>query len=381
MATVARFFDPPEGHYFLFGPRGTGKSTWLRALHEGALWVDLLSPDIERRLRARPERLRELVQGTGAGTIVVNEVQRAPELLTVVHQLIEERCGARFVLTGSSARKLRRSGVDLLAGRAVVRSLHPFMAAELGAGFDLERTLEEGLLPVVWDARIPRDTLRSYASLYVKEEVQAEALVRDLGGFHRFLEAISFSQASVLNLAAVRECRVPRKTAEGYLGVLEDLLLAFRVPVFDRRAQRRTTVQPKLFFSDVGVFRALRPAGPLDRPAEIASAALEGLVAQHLRAWLEYSGNEGSLSFWRTRAGSEVDFVLYGPQAFCAIEVKHTAEVRTRDLRSLKAFGEEYPEASLRFLYRGTETLQIDRIRCIPCAEYLAALDPRLPLA
>lgn len=381
MAFIKRFFDPPEGHYFLFGPRGTGKSTWLREQHEDALWVDLLAPDVERRLRARPERLREMVEGAEAETVVVDEVQRVPDLLTVVHQLIEERSGVRFVLTGSSARKVKRAGVDLLAGRAVMRSLHPFVAAELGAGFEFDRALEEGLLPVVWDARDPKETLASYVSLYVKEEVQAEALVRDLGGFHRFLEAISFSQASVLNLAAVaRECQVPRKTVEGYLGVLEDLLLAFRIPVFDRRAKRKTTVHPKLFFSDVGVFRMLRPAGPLDRPAEIAGAALEGLVAQHLRAWLEYSGTDGGLSFWRTRGGSEVDFVVYGAETFVAIEVKHTAEIRPADLRGLKTFGEDYPEASLRFLYRGREKLQIDRVRCLPCAEYLSAIHPERPL-
>lgn len=377
MAIVRRFFEPPTGHYFLFGPRGTGKSTWLRRLHDGALWIDLLSPDVERRLRARPERLREMVAGSASDDVVVDEVQRAPELLTVVHQLIEEADGKRFVLTGSSARKLRRTGVDLLAGRAVIRYLHPFMAAELGAAFDLERALGEGLLPVVWDAEDPSDTLASYAGLYVKEEVQAEALVRDLGGFHRFLEAISFSQASVLNLAAVaRECQVPRKTVEGYLAVLEDLLLAFRIPVFRRRSKRQTTSQPKLYLSDVGVFRALRPAGPLDRPEEIGGAALEGLVAQHLRAWIEYSGVEASLSFWRTRGGSEVDFVVYGPEVFVAIEVKHSGEIRPADLRSLRAFGEDYPEAALRLVYRGTETLQIDGIRCVPCAEYLSALDP-----
>ena len=378
MATIPRFFDPPAGHYFLFGPRGTGKSTWLRAEHDAALWLDLLSPDVERRLAARPERLRELVEGAGdVPLVIVDEVQRVPKLLTVVHQLIEERAGPRFVLTGSSARKLKRTGVDLLAGRAVVRFLHPFMAGELGDAFELDRALEQGLLPVVWDADDPADTLGAYVGLYVKEEVQAEALVRDLGGFHRFLEAISFSQAAVLNLAEVaRECQVNRKTVEGYLGVLEDLLLAFRLPVFTRRARRETTRQPKLYFSDVGVFRALRPAGPLDRPEEIAGAALEGLVAQHLKAWIDYSRSEATLSFWRTRGGAEVDFVVYGPDVFCALEVKHAAEVRRADLRSLRTFGEDYPEAALRLLYRGTETLEIDGVRCVPCGEYLRGLLP-----
>lgn len=295
----------------------------------------------------------------------------------VVHQLIEERAVRQIVLTGSSARKLKGHGVDLLAGRAVVRTMHPFMAAELGDEFDLDRALLQGLLPVVWDSKSPGDTLAAYAGLYVKEEVQAEALVRDLGGFQRFLEALSFSQASVLNLAEVaRECQVSRKTVEGYLGILEGLLLAFRLPVFTRRARRQTTVHPKLYFADVGIFRSLRPAGPLDRAEEIAGAALEGLVAQHLRAWIDYSRSDATLSFWRTRSGSEIDFVLYGSDVFSAIEVKHARDVRRADLRSLLSFGEDYPEAALTLLYRGSDTLEVEGIRCLPCGQFLAALRP-----
>lgn len=378
MTVVPRFFEPPTGHYFLFGPRGTGKSTWLRRAYGDAVWIDLLAPDVERRLVARPEALREIAHGAPeAHHVVVDEVQRAPRLLSVVHQLIEERTGHTFVLTGSSARKLRRSGVDLLAGRAVMREMHPFMAGELGSAFDLERALAQGLLPVVWDASDPADTLAGYVGLYVKQEVQAEALVRDLGAFHRFLEAVSFSQAAPLNLSEVaRECQVSRTTAEGYLGVLEDLLLAFRLPVFTRRARRQLTAHPKLFFADVGVFRSLRPSGPLDRPEEIAGAALEGLVAQHLRAWIAYSRADAKLSFWRTRAGSEVDLVVYGGDVFCAVEVKHAKRVRRKDLRSLLSFREDYPEAQLRLVYRGTQTLEIDGIRCVPCERFLRELAP-----
>jgi len=383
MAMVPRFFEPPQGHYFLFGPRGTGKSTWLRQSFPDALWLDLLAPDLERRLAARPERLRELVAGAPEKpVVVVDEVQRVPALLTVVHQLIEEKAATRFVLTGSSARKLKAAGVDLLAGRAVVRTMHPFMAGELGDSFDLARALSHGLLPVVWDSAAPHDTLAAYVGLYVKEEVQAEALVRDLGGFQRFLEAISFSHAAVLNLTEVaRECQVKRKTVEGYLGILEDLLLAFEVPVFTRRARRQLTSHPKLYFSDIGVFRALRPAGPLDRPEEVGGAALEGLVAQHLRAWIDYSRLDAELSFWRTRAGSEVDLVVYGPDVFAAIEVKHTAEVRRSDLRSLLSFHADYPEAELRLVYRGSETLEVEGVRCVPARAFLGGLVPGRPLA
>ena len=381
MAVDRLFFRPPSGHFFLFGPRGTGKSTWLRAAFPDALRVDLLAPAQQRLYAARPERLRELAAVPDAADLVIDEVQRVPELLTVVHQLMEESGGPRFVLTGSSARKLKRTGVDLLAGRAVVRSMHPFMAAELGADFDLPAAVEQGLLPLVWDAGDPADTLAAYAGTYVQQEVQTEGLVRDLGAFHRFLEAISFSHGAVLNVSEVaRECAVRRKTVEGFIEIVEDLLLAFRLPVFARRARRRVIAHPKFYFADAGVFRSLRPAGPLDRPQEVRGAALEGLVAQHLRAWIDYSRSGATLSFWRTRAGSEVDFVLYGPELFWALEVKHAARIRPADLRSLKGFARDYPEARVRLAYLGDERLLIDGVLCLPLGELLRAIVPGTPL-
>ena len=380
MAIERAFFRPPPGHFFLFGPRGAGKSTWLQAAFPEAVRVDLLAPEQQRQYAARPERLRELA-AAGPADVVIDEVQRAPELLTVVHQLVEEPGSPRFVLTGSSARKLKRAGVDLLAGRAVVRSMHPFMAAELGPRFDLPAALDRGLLPLIWDADDPADTLNAYAGLYVRQEVQAEGLVRDLGAFHRFLEAVSFSHAAVLNTAEVaRECAVRRKTVEGFIDILEDLLLAFRLPVFARRARRQVTAHPKFFFADAGVFRSLRPAGPLDRPEEARGAALEGLVAQHLRAWGDYSGVGATLAFWRTRAGSEVDFVLYGRDVFWALEVKHASRIRPADLRSLKSFARDYPRAQTRLAYLGDERLQIDGVLCLPMTELLRRIVPGAPL-
>jgi predicted AAA+ superfamily ATPase len=382
MAMLGRFFQDPLTHYFLFGPRGTGKSTWLHARYPDALWIDLLAPEAQRQYAARPERLREVVAGNAdREVVVIDEVQKVPALLDVVHELIERRLGPRFILTGSSARKLRRAGVNLLAGRALVRSLHPFMAAELGARFRLDLALTQGLVPLVWDAERPADSLQAYVGLYLREEVQMEGLVRQVGDFSRFLEVVSFSQAAVLNVSEVaRECQVSRKTVESYLGILEDLLLSFVVPVFTKRAKRQLSSHPKFFWFDTGIYTATRPAGPLDRPEEIAGAALEGLVAQHLRAWIDYSGGDASLSFWRTKSGNEVDFIVYGRDSFCAIEVKHTASVRPVDLRGLRAFKEDYPEASLRLLYRGRETLDLDGIRCLPCEEFLRALVPGSPL-
>lgn len=382
MAAIGRFFRGARSHYFLFGPRGTGKTTWLREEYPDALWIDLLAPEVHREYAAKPERLRELVLGNPAKrAVVIDEIQKAPELLDVAHSLIEERAAPRLVMTGSSARKLKRTGVDLLAGRAVVRSLHPFMAAELGPRFKLARALREGLLPLVWGAKQPADALRAYLALYIREEVQLEGVIRRIGQFARFLEAISFSHAALLNVSAVaRDCQVSRKTVEAYVEILEDLLLSFRLPVFTKRAKRHLVSHPKFYWFDAGVFTSIRPSGPLDRTEEIAGAALEGLVAQHLRAWADYSGKGSSLSFWRTKSGNEVDFIVYGASGFWAIEVKNAGTIRPRDLKGLRAFREDYPEAQPRLLYRGREALQRDGIRCLPVEDFLRSLVPGRPM-
>lgn len=377
MELQRRFLQPPKQSFFLFGPRGTGKSTWLKQALPEASVVDLLQPDVARELTARPERLRDLVGGApAAGTVVLDEVQRVPELLNVVHALLESRERRRFVLTGSSARKLRRGGVDLLAGRAVLRTLHPFMASELDR-FDFQGALTRGLVPLVVAAEQPEDVLRAYASLYLDEEVRLEGWARNVGAFARFLEAISFSHGNVLNVANVaREAEVERKTVAGYIEVLEDLLLSFQIPVFTRRARRGMIAHSKLYLFDAGIFRALRPRGPLDRPEEIDGAALEGLVAQHLRAWIAYRGNDAELFFWRTRSGVEVDFVVYGKAGFWAIEVKNTARVRAEDLSGLEAFATDYPQAEAALLYRGTRRERRGRIWILPVEEFLRELQP-----
>ena len=224
-------------------------------------------------------------------------------------------------------------------------------------------------------------TLSSYVGLSVQQEVQTQGLVRNTGAFYRFLEALSFAHGATLNVSEVaRECAVSRKTVEGYVEIAEDLFLAFRVPVFTKRAKRRMAVHPRFFFADAGVFRSLRPAGPLDRPEEVRGAALEGLVAQHLRAWLGYSRSSASLYCWRTRAGSEVDFVVYGKDELWALEIKRSRRVWPADLRHLKRFREDYPQARLRLAYGGDERLEIDGILCLPAVALLREILPGRPL-
>ena len=384
MEMVSRFFNPPKDSFFLFGPRGTGKSTWLKSHYPDALWVNLLNPDEFRAFSAHPERLRHVLDGRKQSErkiVIIDEVQKLPEILGLVHSIIEEKSGWQFVLTGSSARKLRRTGVDLLAGRAILRSFHPFLAAELGKSFSLAQALKTGCLPLVCAAGQPQEVLSTYIGIYMNEEVKSEGIVRNIGGFSRFLEAISFSHGNVLNTTNVaRECQVGQRTVSGFVTILEDLLLSFRLPVFTRKAGRALVAHPKFYFFDAGVYRSIRPTGPLEKPTEIDGAALEGLVAQHLRAWATLRGKRTDLFYWRTRAGNEVDFVVYGADVFTAIEVKNTDKIRSDDLRGLSAFLEEYPESTALLLYRGRERLKKSNVLYMPVEEFLCALKPNREL-
>jgi len=382
MKIIKRYFKGPKSSYFFFGPRGTGKTTWLKLDCKNELIINLLEPYVYRRYKARPERLREVIEGNpDRRIIIIDEIQKVPELLDPVHFLMEEKKELLFILTGSSARKIKQRGVDLLGGRALVRSLHPFIASELKDKFDLKKALHAGLVPLVVSSQNPKDTLNAYITFYMKEEIQMEGLVRNIGNFARFLEAISFSHGTILNISNVaRECEVERKTVQGYIEVLYDLLMAYSLPVFAKRAKRAVVQHPKFYFSDTGVFRTLRPSGPLDRPAEIDGPALEGLVAQHIRAWIDYSRSSCKLYYWRTKAGTEVDFVIYGKEGFWAIEVKNTRNIRKHDLRPLKTFHQDYPECNPLFVYRGDEKLLIDNILCVPCETFLKSIKPSQPL-
>lgn len=379
---IPRYFNAPDQGYFLFGPRGSGKSTFLKAVYPDAVYIDLLIPDVQRKYQARPETIIELVHANkSATTYIFDEIQKVPELLSAIHSLIEENRELQFILTGSSARKLKRSSTNLLAGRVLLRNMHPFMLSEMGSQADFNNALEFGLLPLISLASDPSDTLNAYISLYIREEVQYEGFIRSIGNFSRFLEVISFSHASLLNISNVaRECQVERKVVENYITILEDILLAKRLNVFSKRAQRALISHPKFYLFDTGVFKTLRPKGPLDSPHEIDGAALEGLVFQHLTAWNEYAGNPFALYFWHSRGGVEVDFILYGEQGIFAFEVKNSNKIRSNDLRSLREFRNDYPTSHLILLYRGSDRLQKGDVLCLPCEEFLTTLKPETSL-
>ncbi|MEM7495194.1 MAG: ATP-binding protein [Myxococcota bacterium] len=372
-----RLMQIPPGSqrsFFLFGPRATGKTHWVKSHFPKALYLDLLQSELQRELLARPEQLRKLIAPGFRDWIVIDEVQRVPKLLSEVHRLIEND-GLRFILTGSSARSLRKRGVNLLAGRALTYSMHPLTAAELGKDFDQARALAYGQLPALLHEPKPQDYLRSYVNTYLQQEVVQESTMRRLDAFTRFLEVASFSQGQVLNLTEIaRECSVHRKVVANYFSILEDLLVAARLPPFSRRAKRQVIMHPKFYFFDVGVYRSVRPQGILDSPQEQEGAALETLVWQELRAINDALGLGYSLYYWRTRTGQEVDFVLYGTRGLLAIEVKRRSHVRRSDLRGLQAFGREYPQARRLLLYGGDRRLYEGEISLVPVGEALLSL-------
>ncbi len=361
--------------FFLFGPRGTGKTTWLKQHLPGALFINLLQAEFFNRLSANPGYIRTLIPPRHDDWIVVDEVQRIPELLNEVHDLIESE-RRRFVLTGSSARKLRRDGVNLLAGRALTYHMYPLTAAEQKDAFNIAESVRFGHLPARFSEEDPARYLRDYVQTYLREEVLQEGVTRNIGVFSRFLEVASFSQGCVLNVSAVaRETHIERSVAENYFSILEDLLIAVRLPIFSKRARRELIVHNKFFYFDAGAFRAIRPAGPLDSPAEAEGAALETLVLQELRAVNDYGEHGYQIFFWRTKNGLEVDFVLYGPKGLLAIEVKRSATLQPSDLRGLREFRKDYLAAVCYVFHGGVAPQYLGEITALPINEALVNLD------
>lgn len=361
--------------FFLFGPRGTGKTTLLKTVlnSQTSIYLDLLDASLYQALLSKPERLKQYITDFQKW-IILDEIQKIPALLDEVHRLIENK-KAKFILTGSSARSLRKKGVNLLAGRALVFHMHPLTAMELGSDFNLQKSLHYGNLPAVYRHPTPDEFLKSYIQNYLKEEVLQEGLTRNIGNFARFLETASFSQGSVLNMSEIsREAMVERKVIASYFQILEDLLIAIRLPVFSKKAKRRLVTHHKFYFFDVGIFRAIRPQGILDGNEEIEGPSLETLFLQEALAINEYFNYEYQFYYWRTATGLEVDFILYGPKGFMAIEIKRATHINNKSLKGLKAFGEEYPSAKLLLLYCGDYEQNIGNIHVIPISTALKKL-------
>lgn len=372
-----RLLAPPKGSFFLFGLRGVGKSTWARAQFPGAPVIDLLDETRHQTLLANPGQLAsELRALPSSAPVVLDEIQRVPALLNEVHREIEAT-RRRFVLLGSSARRLKTAATNLLAGRATVATMAPLVPQELGRDFDLDRVLRFGSIPLVWQADDPRATLDAYVQLYIREEIRAEALVRNLPAFLRFLPVAALFHGQVLNISGVaRDAATSRTTVEGYVGILQDTLLATLLPAFEPGLRVRERKHPKLYWIDAGVVRAARrDLGAVG--AEERGALFEGWVLTVLRAHNEWDEIFDEIAYWAPLDArvAEVDFLLRRGREFLAIEVKAQTRYSTPQLSGLRAIA-DLPRLVRRVLvYLGDRRLRTeDGIDVWPLTTWLEAV-------
>lgn len=367
-----------KGSFFLLGIRGVGKSTWTREVFPDAHVVDLLDEARYQTLAGNPGLLAlELATLSPRRVVVLDEVQRVPALLNEVHRAIEAS-RRRFVLLGSSARRLKTATTNLLAGRATVQTMFPLVPAELESAFELERVLRFGSIPLVWQAPDPRATLEAYVQLYVREEIRAEALVRNLPAFLRFLPVAALFHGQTINISGIaRDAATSRTTVEGYVEILQDTLLATLLPAFESRLRARERKHPKLYWVDPGVVRAARrQLGAVN--AEERGALLEGWIFTLLRAHNEWSSLFDEVFYWAPAEAhqTEVDFLLRRGREHLALEIKSQRRFSSRELSGLKAIG-DLPRLARRVLvYLGDERLRTDEgIEIWPLRVFLDALE------
>lgn len=361
--------------FFLWGPRQAGKSSLLRESLPDAFWVDLLRSDTFVKYQAEPHRLREeLSRWPKEKWVVIDEVQKAPLLLDEVHWLIENR-RLRFALCGSSARKLKRGHANLLGGRALRRELLGLTAHEIGPDFNLERALNHGCLPAIYTSDSPRDKLRSYCADYLKEEIAAEGIVRNLPAFSRFLESAALTDTEQLSFSTLaRDLGVSAPTVKNYFEILEDTLIGRMLPTYRLKPKRRLELTPKFYFFDVGVVAQLARRGPVTLGSELFGKAFESWFHHELRAYQAYQNPDLEISYWKTSSGIEVDFILGKMEV--AIEVKGTDRVRSDHFKGLRAVTEDYRKIRRKILVccEDRPRMTEDGIEVLPCRNFLQEL-------
>ncbi|MBU4338967.1 AAA family ATPase [Patescibacteria group bacterium] len=357
---------------FLWGPRQSGKSTLLKTFFPSSPYYDLLLSDEFERLNRKPSFLREeLLANHPVVPVIIDEVQKIPQLLDEIQWLIVNR-NIQFILCGSSARKLKRGSGNLLGGRALRYELFPLVSAEIPQ-FDLMRALNHGCLPRHYQSDHPELLGRSYVGDYLKEEIAAEALTRNVPAFARFLEAASFSNGEVVNFINIaRECGVSGPTAKEYFQILVDTLLARFVPPFQKKPKRRVIQAPKFYLFDVGIANALLKRGTIFAGSEIFGRAFEHFILQEIIAHSHYSGLEYPVSYWRTASGFEVDFILGDRDV--ALEVKGVSEVHSQHLRSINAFREEYKPKHAIIVSLDAKPRNVNGLTIMPWKKFLGDL-------
>ncbi len=373
----ARLLPKPETSMLLLGPRGTGKSTWIRRYFADAVRYDLLDTGEAIRLERHPTLLHQELKPLSPGSwVVLDEVQKVPALLNEVQRLIEE-CGLRFILCGSSARKLKRSGVNLLAGRAIEARMYPFVSAELPDGIDVQSAIHHGLLPLAVTGPDPAGFLATYAHTYLNEEIRAEAATRNVASFSRFLEIAARQNGQVTNLSNIaREASVARSTVQNYFEILVDTLIGYWLEPWKLKRPTKQVGHPKFYLFDTGVARALSDRLPYPAEPEAMGALLETLVLNEVRAFLEYAKLRYPMHFWRTYDGVEVDLLCETRSGFVAVEVKAAKRWERRDAAGLKRIRAELAPRTVRtfgvcLCDRGA---LLDDVRILPVEEFLKRL-------
>lgn len=374
---VRRLHLPAAGTetFFLWGPRQTGKTTLLHAAYPDAFWIDLLKAEEYRRYVQSPEALREEIAARrSVRQVVIDEVQKVPALLDEAHWLHEHR-RVRFALCGSSARKVKRGRANLLGGRAVRYELHGLTGSEIGSDFRLDRLLNHGYLPSAYLSDAPRRLLNGYVADYLKEEIAAEGLVRNLPVFSEFLNVAALSDAELVNFSTIaRDCGVSSPTIKGYFGILEDTLLGRWLPAYTRRPKRRVIGAPKFYFADVGVVNHLARRGDLSAGGELYGKAFENWVFHELSAYNAYTEAFARLSHWRLASGIEVDFIV--DDMDLAIEAKAAVRVTADHLRGLRALVQDHPRVKQRVVVclESRERRTDDGILILPASRFVARL-------
>ncbi len=354
---------------FLMGPRQTGKS-WLinKCLSEYRVY-DLLDSEIYLSLSRNPNRLEEELQENDK-IIIIDEIQKIPFLLNEVHRIIE-KYGVHFLLTGSSARKLRRGGVNLLGGRARLKHLHPFIFWELKKHFDLLKALNYGLIPSIYFSDSPEEDLQAYTGDYLKEEIAAEGLTRNVAAFSRFLEVAALCNGSMINYSKIsNDAQVPCSTIQEYFHILRDTLIGFDVPAWKKTLKRKPIATSKFYFFDVGVVRYLQNRSILKKGSPEFGDAFETYFAHELKTFVDYTGLK-KLSYWRSKSGYEVDFII---DDTLAIEVKAKENISSRDLRGLMALKEENKIKHYVVISLESRPRQVKGIQILPWKEFLSGL-------
>lgn len=361
-----------EDSVFLWGARQTGKSTLLKSIYPEAHYYDLLLPDVYSRLQRKPERLiQELQHLDHNELVIIDEVQMLPNLLNAVHWLIVNR-DIRFLLCGSSARKLKRLGANMLGGRAVRRQLFPLVSREI-PDFDIVKAVNNGMLPRHYLINNPWNRLEGYIGNYLQQEIEAEALSRNLSTFSRFLEVAALTDGEMVNYQNIAtDCGVSANTIKAYFDILQETMIGYYIPAFRNVQKRRLIKAPRFYFFDVGIVNYLCNRRKMEPGSTDFGHGFEHLIVQELMAYLSYTHSRKTISYWRTTSDYEVD-IIYG-DAEVAIEVKSSSEVQSRHLKGLKAFSEEHPAARTIIVSLDAAYRRINQVEVWPVTQFLNAL-------